>query len=207
VQVNVLDADRPVAKRFFEWCAEMIPGAAEGSLEYENFRVSHGSFFQVNRFLIGKLVEEAIGDAAGETALDLYAGVGLFSLSLARRFRRVTAVESTNSATTDLAFNAERAGVRVDIAKQPVEYFLAAAKEPTDFVLADPPRAGLGKRAIEQLVRLKPRNITLVACDPATLARDLGPLTAAGYGINKMTIVDLFPQTYHLECVVHLGLI
>jgi len=207
VQVNVLDADRPVAKRFFEWCAEMITGAAEGSLEYENLRVSHGSFFQVNRFLIGKLVEEAIGDAAGETALDLYAGVGLFSLPLARRFRRVTAVESTNSATTDLAFNAERAGVRVDIAKQPVEYFLAAAKEPTDFVLADPPRAGLGKRAIEQLVRLKPRNITLVACDPATLARDLGPLTAAGYGISKMTIVDLFPQTYHLECVVHLGLI
>ncbi len=203
-QVNVLEFDRPVARRFFDWCAEKIPGAAEGSLEYEGFRVSHGSFFQVNRFLAGKLVESVLAGEEGETALDLYAGAGLFSLPLAGKFKRVTAVESTNSATSDLAFNAERAGVHIEVAKQPVEYFLGAATQPVDFVLADPPRAGLGKAAIQHLIRLKPGKITLVACDPATLSRDLAPLVASGYSIAKMTLVDLFPQTFHLESVVRL---
>ncbi len=98
VQLNVLEADRLVAKRFFEWCAEGMPGAAAGSLDYgaagQLYRVSHRSFFQVNRFLIDSMVERALEGAEGETAVDLYAGVGLFSLPLARRFQSVTAVES-----------------------------------------------------------------------------------------------------------------
>ena len=80
VQLNVLETDRPVARRFFDWCAEQIPGLVEGALDYRGrFRVSSNSFFQVNRFLIDRLVETAIEGAEGETALDLYAGVGLFS--------------------------------------------------------------------------------------------------------------------------------
>src|SRR5207244_4128016 len=95
VQLNVLETDRPVARRFFDWCGEQIPGLVEGALDYRGeFRVSSNSFFQVNRFLLDRLVETALEGAEGETALDLYAGVGLFSLALARRFRRVTAVES-----------------------------------------------------------------------------------------------------------------
>jgi 23S rRNA (uracil1939-C5)-methyltransferase len=73
-----------------------------------------------------------------------------------------------------------------------------------DFVLADPPRAGLGKRAVTDLIRLKPKRITIVSCDPATLARDLSSLVAAGYGIAGITMVDLFPQTFHMEAVVRL---
>ena len=81
VQLNVLEAGRPVARRFFDWCVEQIPGLVDGALDYENrFRVSRGAFFQVNRFLADGLVETALGEARGETALDLYAGVGLFSL-------------------------------------------------------------------------------------------------------------------------------
>jgi 23S rRNA (uracil1939-C5)-methyltransferase len=208
VLVNVLAAERPVARRFFEWCEERIPGAARGYIDYavggEQFRVSHNSFFQVNRFLIDRLVDLALEGASGERALDLYAGVGLFSVQLARRFASVFAVESGKSAVHDLEFNATQANVAMQGAAQNVEQFLPALKESPDFVLADPPRAGLGKQVTRELIRLRPRAITLVACDPSTLARDLGALTAGGYRIDALTMIDLFPQTYHIEAVARL---
>ena len=207
-QLNVLDADRPVARRFFEWCGETIPGLVEGALDYQDrFRVSRGSFFQVNRFLAGRLVETALEGVEGETALDLYAGVGPFSLALARRFREVTAVESGSAAARDLEFNAARAGlVNVQVEQRPVEAYLEALAQAPEFVLADPPRAGLGKAAVKRLAELRPPRLTLVACDPATMARDVAGLLTAGYRIQKLTMVDLFPQTYHLETVVALRL-
>ena len=208
VQVNVLETEKPVAKHFFDWCVESIPGADAGALDYtvagDVFRVSHNSFFQVNRHLMDRLVAVALDGAEGESAMDLYAGGGLFSLGMARRFAKVTAVESGTSATEDLKFNAERAGVTLTAVKRSVEDYLGTLTEAPDFVLADPPRAGLGKRAVGDLIRLKPRAITIVSCDPATLARDLGPLVGAGYRIVKTTLVDLFPQTFHMETVVRL---
>ncbi len=207
-QINVLDTRRPVARRFFEWCGERIPGLVEGALDYRGrFRVSSNSFFQVNRFLADQLVETALAGAEGETALDLYAGVGLFSLSLARRFRRVNAVEAGGGAVRDLRFNAERAGLANIKAQQiTAEAAVEKLQRSPDFVLADPPRAGLGKIMVQRLAGLKPRRLALVACDPATLARDLSALTAYGYRITAMTLVDLFPQTFHLETVVQLEL-
>src|SRR5262249_23681719 len=87
VQINVLDTDRPVARRFFEWCASQIEGVVEGALDYRGeFRVSSNSFFQVNRFLIDRLVEVALQGAEGDHAVDLYAGVGLMTLPMARKF-------------------------------------------------------------------------------------------------------------------------
>ncbi|MEP6539187.1 MAG: RsmD family RNA methyltransferase, partial [Bryobacteraceae bacterium] len=208
VQVNVLETAKPVAKHFFEWCAERIPGAAAGALDYaaggDVFRVSHNSFFQVNRHLVDRLVAVALDGVSGDSALDLYAGGGLFSLALARKFGNVTAVESGTSATEDLKFNAQRAGVTLTVVKRSVEDYLGTPDGVPDFVLADPPRAGLGKRAVADLIRLKPRAITIVSCDPATLARDLSPLVGAGYQIGKTTLVDLFPQTFHMETVVQL---
>ena len=95
VQLNLLETDRPVAKRFFDWCGESIPGLVEGTLDYNgHYRVSRGSFFQVNRFLLDKLIETAVDGIEGDMAFDLYAGVGLFAPALARKFRQVTAVES-----------------------------------------------------------------------------------------------------------------
>jgi 23S rRNA (uracil1939-C5)-methyltransferase len=208
VQVNVLEADRPVARHFFDWCAQSIPGAASGCLDYSAaghvFRVGHRSFFQVNRLLADRLVERALEGAEGETALDLYAGVGLFSLPLARRFRSVTAVESGASAVHDLEFNAAQASLQVTVERAMVETYLEELAQPPDFVLADPPRAGLGKAVVQQLIRLRPPRLTIIACDPATLARDLGPLTAAGYSIQRLTLIDLFPQTFHIETAVDL---
>jgi len=207
VQLNVLDTDQPVAKRFFDWCAAEIPGLVEGALDYQGrFRVSRHSFFQVNRFLLDRLVEVALERAEGDTALDLYAGVGLFSLALARGFREVTAVESGSGAVRDLQFNAERAGLANLRAEQrTAEEYLQSLERAPDFVLLDPPRAGLGKAVVRRLVELCPRQVTIVSCDPATLARDLAGLTAAGYRVEQMTLVDLFPQTFHMETVVRLG--
>ena len=208
VQLNVLESERPVARRFFEWCAERIPGFIPGALEYSaaggTYRVSGGSFFQVNRFLIDQMAECALDGAVGESALDLFAGVGLFSLPLAQRFAKVTAVEAGAGALRDLLFNAERAAVSVEAHQGSVDQFLAGLGAAPDFVLADPPRAGLGKIAVRELLRLRPRAVTIVACDPATLARDLAALLVGGYKMDNLTMVDLFPQTYHIEAIARL---
>jgi len=210
VQLSVIETGRPVARRFFDWCAERIPGLVEGALDYNGrYRVSRHSFFQVNRFLLDRLVETAVGPASdtasGETAFDLYAGVGLFAPALARQFHQVTAVESASAAVRDLEFNTSRAGltnVRAEL--RPVEEFLAGLERPADLMLLDPPRTGLGKAVVRRLAELRAARIVMVACDPATLARDLAGLVAAGYAIDRLTLVDLFPQTFHMEVVVHM---
>jgi 23S rRNA (uracil1939-C5)-methyltransferase len=210
IQWNVRETERPVAKHFFEWMAEEFPGSVAGPLEYsvndDTFHVSGDSFFQVNRFLVTSLADLAIGDFRGETAWDLYAGVGLFSLPLARRFESVVAVESGRSAAADLALNAERAGVTLEVSPMSAEAWLAQPTDKNpDLVLADPPRAGLGKAAVARLLELKPATLVLIACDPATLARDLALLTSV-YKIDALTLVDLFPQTFHIESVATLKL-
>ncbi len=198
VQVNAIDTDQPLRRDFFDWCESV------STLEYPTtlgkFRVSPRSFFQVNRFLVEKLVETAVGDAQGATALDLYAGVGLFAMSLAQRFVSVTAVESGSSAARDLELNVAGANIRAEHSR--VEDHLAHLETAPDFVLADPPRAGLGKEVVAHLNRLSPQRITIVSCDPATLSRDLAALS--GYSIDRMALVDLFPQTYHIETIVQL---
>jgi 23S rRNA (uracil1939-C5)-methyltransferase len=206
VQLNVLETDRPVAKRFFAWCGERITGLVDGVLDYEGrFRVSRNSFFQVNRFLADRLVEAAVEAAVGETAFDLYAGVGLFATALARKFQHVTAVESGSGAARDLQYNAERAGLgNIHVEQRTVEEFLQETERSADFVLLDPPRAGLGKAVVRRLGELGPKQVAIVACDPATLARDLGGMVAAGYAVERMTMIDLFPQTYHVETVAAL---
>ena len=203
-----MQTERPVAKRFFDWLAHEVPGSVGGPLDYavgtDRFRVSGGAFFQVNRFLLPLLADAALGSAHGESAWDLYSGVGLFSLPLARRFPQVLAVESGRSALADLAFNAERAGLTVLRAEQQVEQFLMEASAAPDFVLADPPRSGLGAKAAGRLAELRPRQLVIVACDPATLARDLSVLLPA-YELTGLTLVDLFPQTYHVEAIATLS--
>ena len=202
VQWNVLETAQPVAKRFFDWLAEEVSGTVAGPLRYQvnedRFQVSGTSFFQVNRFLLPRLADLAIADATGDAAWDLYAGVGLFSMPLSRRFAKVTAVESGRAAR-DLRQNVPS----VETVAEQTEVFLAKASEAPDFVLADPPRAGLGKSVTARLVDLKPRSLVIVACDPATLARDLAALLPA-YEIERVTLADLFPQTFHLETIVHL---
>ncbi|HUX67964.1 MAG TPA: hypothetical protein VMV31_10810 [Terriglobales bacterium] len=182
--------------------------ALEGPLTFEVagflYRVSPGSFFQVNRFLAGELVAAALGDASGHAALDLFSGVGLFALPLAARFQRVEAVESDPAAAADLRHNARAAAVQV-AQLDALHYLRGRAPSPLDLVLADPPRAGLGPELVAALLALAPPRLHLVSCDPATLGRDLRPLLAAGYQLRALHLFDLFPQTYHIETVVHLA--
>jgi 23S rRNA (uracil1939-C5)-methyltransferase len=208
VQLNVVETERPIAKRFFEWCAEEIQPLERGPLTCQTanaaYRVSKGSFFQVNRFLADRLIEEVTGEESGATALDLYSGVGLFSIPLARRFERVVAVESGSTAVHDLEANAGQIEQTLEAAKSSVDQFLEGFSGTVDLVVADPPRAGLGKLAVKRLIALAPQRMTIVACDPATLARDLAPLLAAGYALSKVVMIDLFPHTYHIETVAKL---
>ena len=207
VQLHVIDTARPVAARFFEWCAEFISGTVPGALNYSasghTFRISRGTFFQVNRFLVDALVKEALQSYEGDTVLDLYAGAGLFSLPLAERFRHVEAIERGTSAFRDLEWNPSSQDEKIVPVKATTEEYLEQVTNTPDLVIVDPPRAGLGPDATRELLRIGSPRVTIVSCDPATLARDLQPLSEA-YEIERLALVDLFPQTFHFETIAHL---
>jgi 23S rRNA (uracil1939-C5)-methyltransferase len=168
------------------------------------FRVSGGSFFQTNRYLIDALVRVAIHGAAGRAALDLYAGVGLFTLALAESFDEVTAVEASPHPFADLKHNAPS---NVKLSRSTTEAFLArrTGQLAVDFVLVDPPRAGLGEKTTAALCRTSASRVTYVSCDPATLSRDLRLLLESGFRVEQAHLFDLFPQTAHMETVLHLA--
>jgi 23S rRNA (uracil1939-C5)-methyltransferase len=180
--------------------------AGENSLSYQvgphNYKVSAGAFFQVNRFLLGELVKVVTGSAAGSLALDLYAGVGFFSTQLAKGFAQVIAVEASQTSQAGLRHNAPP---EVKAVRATTEQFLAKASGPRpDFIVADPPRGGLGENVVRNLVKLGAHRMTYVSCDPSTLARDLRALLNSGYRIERAHLLDLFPQTFHIESVFHL---
>ncbi len=183
------------------------------SLEYPaagfDYRVDHGAFFQVDRWLVDALVNRVIASHQGKLAWDLFAGVGLFARQLTARFDRVVAVESAPSATAALEENLRgTAGVAV---KAETLAFLRRSrmgKRPElivpDLIVVDPPRTGLGAETCALLAEIAAPAMAYVSCDPATLARDLRVLIASGYQIQSITLADLFPQTFHLETVVQL---
>jgi len=183
-----------------------------------SFRVNHLSFFQVNRFLIEDLLKTVLEGAKGFYALDLYAGVGFFTLPLAKTFSRVVSVDANLAATRDLRTNAEAAGVSVVSNNEHAEEFLKKEQEKPDFVVLDPPRSGLGAEAAVLLANLGAPDIAYLSCDPSTLARDLAILTgserkpatnvepAHRYEITHLDLFDLFPQTFHIETLVRLRL-
>ena len=197
----------------------------------ETYHFSAEAFFQINHELLQQLIAEALRNAnnknsatenpsgepknqvrrgtAGKSAIDLYCGVGLFTLPLARRFERVIGVEGSERATEfarrNLEFakldNAEVLTSRVsDWMKQHARSF-----GPLDFLLLDPPRAGAENAVVAGILALRPKRIAYVSCDPATLARDLKKLIAGGYSLDSIVAFDMFPQTHHIETVAHLS--
>jgi len=147
-------------------------------------------------------------DRSGEVAWDLYAGVGLFARALTRQFKRVVAVEGAASSVRDLRENLSGGAHRVAAAST-LEFLRMARSDRQgrpDFMVVDPPRAGLGKEITALTAEIRPAHITYVSCDPATLSRDLKSLLDSGYQLTKLHMVDLFPQTFHLESVAMLSL-
>jgi 23S rRNA (uracil1939-C5)-methyltransferase len=181
----------------------------------ERLRVGGPGFIQGNALLWERFAREVrercllpVASRAPARFVELYAGLGFFTLPLARAGLTGLAVESDRGAVADLVFNLEHAGleravevVAAEVERRPeFEAWLAAA----DLLLVDPPRVGLARRVREAIARRGPSVVVYVSCDPATLARDLKTLVAADYRIASVLAFDLFPQTPHVEAVVRL---
>jgi 23S rRNA (uracil1939-C5)-methyltransferase len=190
--------------------AKSSPGTFFGdrSLVYatENYdyQVSAGAFFQVNRFLLDEMIEAVTARQSGKLAVDLYSGGGFFTLPLAQKFQQVIAVEASTHSYADLKFNAPANAKAIRV---PTEEFLRneVRRYSPDLVVVDPPRAGLGENTARLLGRTSVPRVTYVSCDPATLARDMKVLIEAGFHVEEAHLFDLFPQTFHLESVLHLA--
>ncbi len=174
-----------------------------GGLNYvvagENYWVSRGAFFQVNRFLLDKLGHLVTQGRSGTIAWDLFAGVGLFSRLLAKNFTKVVAVEA---AADDLLRTFKGTG-RVAVRAAVIDFLRQAVleRERPELIVMDPPRAGVGLEACALLMRLRPLETVYVSCDPTTLGRDLKAMIDSGYRLAELHMVDMFPQTFHQETV------
>lgn len=167
------------------------------------FKVSAGSFFQVNLGVAEKMVEHVLSLIPADqqqSLLDLYCGVGLFSAFAAPKVGQVTGIELLEPACDDFADNLQEFD-NVSLYIGAAEDVLPSLNQKFDIVIADPPRAGLQREALDALVKMDPERIIYVSCDPSTLARDAKRLIEKGYTLAQATPFDMFPQTYHVETV------
>jgi len=188
------------AQQLARW-GELSIGYRAAGFEY---RVDHGAFFQVNRWLIDSLVQRVLSAHRGTLAWDLFAGVGLFARQLAESFKEVIAVESEPAAMQGLDQNLRGSNGR-SVNADTLSFL--RAQDPRlkpDLIVLDPPRAGLGSEITTLLGNLGAPSIVYVSCDPSTLARDLKALLSSGYSIASVVLADLFPETFHLETVITL---
>lgn len=171
------------------------------------YRVSAGSFFQASRHLLPGMVAAVTGGQSGALALDLYAGVGLFTLPLALGFDQVVGVEGNPRAASDLEFSARRHPLKNlrAVGESAYDFLRRFAQPGPDLVVLDPPRAGVGSRTLDLLAKLRPARLHYVSCHPPTLARDLAELTRRGYRLDAVEMFDFFPQTAHIECLTRLA--
>lgn len=172
-------------------------------VEGREFRVSSGSFFQVNTEMAGKMVRHILSNLSipkNATLIDAYCGVGLLSAFFAPHVDRLIGIESSPSACEDFVFNLDEFD-NVELYEASVEDVLPTLDVEPDILIADPPRSGIGHRTLDAILALGPGRIIYVSCDPATLSRDAKRLVEGGYHHDKITPFDLFPQTYHIESI------
>ncbi len=189
----------------------LLAQSGSGSLTYTvadtPYRLDQGAFFQVNRHLLDRFVALVTNGHSGQTAWDLYAGVGLFARQLAPSFEKVIAVESAPTSQAALSHNLP--GINASAVFATTLDHLRRNRENReprpDLIVLDPPRAGLGEEVATLLNAISAPKMVYVSCDPTTLARDLRALTLERYKIDCLTLVDMFPQTFHMETVVHLS--
>lgn len=167
------------------------------------FQVSPGSFFQINTLMAGVMVDYLLTHlplTPEMTLLEVYCGVGLFSAFLAPRVKRLVGIEQSHSACQDFGVNLDEFE-HVDLYEGAAEAIIPILPGHADGVVVDPPRSGLDRKTLEAILAGNPDWVAYISCDPATLARDLRRLTAAGYRLQSVTPFDLFPQTYHIESI------
>ncbi len=186
--------------------SEPVVERVETSLGTHEFTVAGDGFWQVHPGAPQVLVEtvmQMLAPRPGEQALDLYAGVGLFTAFLAESLGpdgSVTAIEADRRAT-ELAKGNLAAYPRAFVVRDRVDRALHRGGDDVDLVVLDPPRAGAKRQVVRAIAGLHPRAVAYVACDPAALARDLGYFAEAGYRLETLRAFDLFPMTHHVECV------
>lgn len=171
----------------------------------KDFRVSAGSFFQVNTKMAEKMVEHLLAKLpiTSRQLFDIYCGAGLFSKFFAGKCEKLIGIESSESACEDFAFNLDEFN-NVELYEGTAEEILPALEGQVSSAvcaIVDPPRAGIERHALDSLIQIKPQIIAYVSCDPSTLARDAARLTNGGYRLVEVTPFDLFPQTYHIESI------
>jgi len=171
------------------------------------YRIGPTAFFQSARFLLPEFVAAVTAEVSGAVAIDLYAGVGLFTLPLSKQFEQVMAVEVHPQSTANLAANARAVPGRKirAIAGTTFDYLRRSAQMDPDLVVMDPPRAGAGVDTLKLLLALRPKRLHYVSCNPPTLARDLAYLLQQGYSLDSLELFDFFPQTYHVESLARLS--
>ena len=172
-------------------------------LQDNRLRIASPSFAQVNTpqaECLAALVGERLQLTGSELLIDAYAGVGTFAVLLAESARHVIAIEESSAAVDDASVNVEGIENLKFICSRTEDY-LDSLPEPPDAVILDPPRVGCHPATLDALIRRKPKRTVYVSCDPDTLARDLARLVAGGFGIVAVEPMDMFPQTYHTECV------
>jgi 23S rRNA (uracil1939-C5)-methyltransferase len=202
--IVLLDGDPRQAHRIVDWCGAQVLHEQVGEAR---FQVGAAAFFQVSGLAAARLtslVVEAAALTGAERILELYSGVGTFSVPLARRARQLTGIESNPGAAADGEANLrQNACAQAHIVQAQVEQALpgVAAEGPWDVVVLDPPRHGCSRAVLDLLASMRARRLIYVSCDPSTLARDLAPLVRAGYRCASLRPIDLFPQTFHLESV------
>lgn len=184
------------------------PLTVDFATSYGTYEFNADSFFQINQGMLEPLVKHALASLPefnGGLALDLYCGVGLFTLPLARQFEHVIGIEGNAAAVRFAKRNVLQAGLNnVRFASSKVgDWLLSQEPLEIDFLLLDPPRTGAEPTAVEGILKHKPKRIGYVSCDPATLSRDLKMLLTE-YSLQSVSVLDLFPQTHHVETVVHL---
>jgi 23S rRNA (uracil1939-C5)-methyltransferase len=189
-------------------CGPALPGLPRGTVSRKigefTYEFDSRAFFQSHAGLLPDFVEAVVGASKGETAYDLYAGVGLFSLALARRYREVLAVEGDSGATRHLRNNAKKAGLdNLQTIGSAVESWIDRLPPGVDRIVVDPPRQGLSLKVRAALKRSQPKRLTYASCHPAALARDLKAMSRR-FEVESLTYLDLFPQTGHLEIVAQL---
>jgi 23S rRNA (uracil1939-C5)-methyltransferase len=187
-------------KKLAQWGSQSLTYHVAGNA----YRVSIGSFFQVNRFLIDRLVRLVTAEPSGKLAWDLYAGVGLFARVLSQKLEKIVAVEAAPSSWADLGNNLLN-GTHQTIRSGTLDFLRKQHEAAPDLIVVDPPRTGLGGSVVSMLTKVRPQSIVYVSCDPATLSRDLHALVESGYHLRTVHMVDLFPQTFHLESVTVLS--
>jgi len=208
---------------------EGAPRRIQRTINSQSYQLDAESFFQTNEHLLPELIAAALGAVSGDMAVELYSGVGLFTLPLARRFKRVIAVEDNkdaarfarrnlaNASLTNTEVETADVGTWLDlecggltplsprtVRTTPMKKRRQAGALQIDFLLLDPPRTGAQSRVIDGILQLKPKRICYVSCDPATLARDLRKIIAGGYSLDSLAAFDMFPQTHHVETIAQL---